>query len=128
MAGQTESRRSEPFTIERRRFPRIAILEQMHGQFVSLDVPVVTCDVSPGGFAIKAPVAFPVGDVHEFLFTRDDGVSLLVTGRATHSRPIEDAGRSPAHLTGFEFVLEDARTRRSVEDLIERLRSVPDVL
>ena len=101
-------------TSERRHFPRIAILEQFHSQFVALDVPVLTCDVSYGGFSIKAPVAFPLGDVHEFLFTRNDGVSLLVTARAVHCRPVEGPEGAPAHLTGFEFVLDDPRTRRAV--------------
>jgi len=117
-----------PGTAERRRYPRIAILEQLHAQFVSLDIPVLTCDISSGGFAVKSPVAFPIGDVHEFLFTRDDGVSLLVTGRARHSHPVTGPDGTPAHLTGFEFVLADARTRRAVENLIEHLRSVPDVV
>ena len=113
---------------ERRVFPRIAILEQFHSQFVALDVPVLTCDVSYGGFSIKTPVAFPEGDVHEFLFTRNDGVSLLVTARAVHSRPVVGPEGSPSHLTGFEFVLEDPRTQRAVEGLIESLRSAPDIL
>jgi len=120
--------RPTPVAVERRRFPRIAILEQLHSQFVSLDVPVLTCDVSAGGFAVKAPVAFPEGEIHEFLFTRDDGVSLLVTGRVRHSTPVSGPGGAPAHLTGFEFVLEDARTRLAVENLIEHLRSAPDVI
>ena len=127
MTKATE-RQSGPDATERRAFPRIAILEQIHSQFVALDVPVLTCDVSYGGFSIKAPIAFPHGDVHEFLFTRNDGVSLLVTARAVHSRPIAGPQGSPAHLTGFEFVLDDARTRRAVEGLIDSLRSAPDVL
>jgi len=118
----------DPTASERRRFPRISILEQVHSQFVSLDVPVLTCDVSAGGFAIKTTIAFPAGDEHEFLFTREDGVSLLVTGRAVHSEPVVTSTGASAHLTGFEFVLEDPRTCRAVEDLIEQLRSVPDVV
>jgi hypothetical protein len=128
MHGTQDARSPVPIDIERRRYPRIAILEQLHSQFVSLNVPVLTCDVSAGGFAIKAPVAFPEGDIHEFLFTRDDGVSLLVTGRAAHSRPVVGPTGTPAHLTGFDFVLDDARTRRAVENLIEHLRSAPDVV
>ncbi len=119
---------SELARIERRRYPRISILQQLHSQFVSLELPILTCDVSVGGFSIKAPVAFPEGEEHEFLFTRDDGVSLLVTGRARHSRAVTDPNGAPAHLTGFEFVFEDARTQRAVENLIEHLRSVPDVV
>ncbi len=128
MHGIPDAPSQAPFDGDRRRFPRISILEELHSQFVSLNVPVLTCDVSTGGFAIKAPIAFPDGDIHEFLFTRDDGVSLLVTGRATHSRPVVSPSGTPAHLTGFEFVLEDARTRRAVENLIAHLRSVPDVV
>ena len=112
--------------VERRRFPRIAILKQLHSQFVSVDVSIRTCEISTGGFLIESPVAFPAGGDHEFLFTRDDGVSVLVTARAVHSRPVAVDGA--LHLTGFEFVGEDPRTLRVVEELIEHLRSAPDVL
>jgi hypothetical protein len=115
-----------PTALERRRYPRITILEQIHSRFVALNVPVQTCDVSAGGFAIAAPIAFPVGSVHEFLLTRDDGVSLLVTARAIYSRPVVGPLDAAAHMTGFEFVLEDARTWRAVEDLIEHLRTAPE--
>jgi hypothetical protein len=114
-------------SVERRYFPRITILEQLHSQFVSLDVPVRTCDIGFGGFSIEAPIQFPPGDEHEFLMTRDDGVSILVTARAVHSRAVGD-GRAPLFVTGFEFVREDLRTRRVVDDLIEHLQSPPDVL
>jgi hypothetical protein len=90
-------------------------------------VPVRTCEIGSGGFSIETPVLFPAGAVHEFLLTRDDGVSSLVTARAVHSRQV--GGGEPAlYLTGFEFVLEDLRTRRIVDELIDRLRQPPDVL
>lgn len=113
---------------ERRRYPRVTILEELHSQFVSLDVPVRTCEMSLGGFSIEAPVSFPVGAEHEFLFTREDGLFVLLTARAMHCRQAPKRKGGDLHVTGFEFVREDARTTRAVEDLLERLDPVPDAI
>ncbi|HUF46225.1 MAG TPA: PilZ domain-containing protein [Vicinamibacterales bacterium] len=113
---------------DRRRHPRIAILEQLHGQFVSIDVPVQTLDIGPGGFAISSPVAFPVDEVHEFLLTRDDGVSLLVTARVTHCEAATAPDETGRYVAGFAFAREDERTHRAVAALLHYLESLPDTL
>jgi hypothetical protein len=115
-------------TPERRRYPRVTILEELHSQFVSLDVPVRTCEMSLGGFSIEAPLAFPVGAEHEFLFTREDGLFVLLTARVMHCRPAANRSGTEIYVTGFEFVREDARTSRAVEDLMGRLDLVPDAI
>ena len=113
---------------DRRRYPRVTILEELHSQFVSIDVPVRTCDISLGGFSIEAPVAFPVGAEHEFLFTREDGLFVLLTARAMHCRPATNRPGANSYVTGFEFVREDARTTRAVEELMEHLDAVQDAI
>ena len=125
MSESADAGRPDP---DRRRHPRVAILEQVHGQFVSLDVPVQTLDMGAGGFAIASPVAFPLDEVHEFLLTRDDGVSQLVTARVAHCAPAETGDDARRYVTGFEFVLDDERTRRAVTALVEYLGSAPDVI
>jgi hypothetical protein len=115
-------------TPERRRYPRVTILEELHSQFVSIDVPVRTCDVSMGGFSIEAPLAFPIGAEHEFLFTREDGLFVLLTARVMHCRPAAGRRGNDTHVTGFEFVREDARTSRAVEDLMAHLDPVVDAI
>jgi hypothetical protein len=113
---------------ERRRYPRIAVLDEFQGRFESVDWPMRACDISEGGFSIEAPASFDTGDVREFLFTRDDGVSVLITARAVYSRQIESGGAEPVYQVGFEFLRDDPRTDRTVQELFAQMTSIPDVL
>jgi hypothetical protein len=113
---------------ERRRYPRIAVLDEFQGRFESVDWSIRACDISEGGFSIEAQVPFESGDIREFLFTRDDGVSVLITAQAVHSREVDSGGATPVYQIGFEFLRDDPRTRRTVDELIAQMTSIPDVI
>lgn len=113
---------------ERRRYPRIAVLDEFQGRFESVHWPMRACDISQGGFSIETPVPFEPGDIREFLFTRDDGVSVLITARAVYVRELENGGGAAAYQVGFEFLRDEPRTRRTVDELIAQMTSIPDVI
>jgi hypothetical protein len=105
---------------DRRTSPRLEILGRVHGQAVSLDVPLTVREISLGGMAIETPVPFPVGAVHEFRLTLGDGSTVLLRARVVHCRP---AGGAPApiFLSGMHFVDDEAVTGQTVGDFIERI-------
>ncbi len=105
---------------DRRTSPRIEILGRVHGQAVSLDVPLKVREISLGGMAIETPVPFPLGAVHEFRLTLGDGSTVLLRARVVHCRPA-GAATTPLFLSGMHFVDDEAVTGQSVEDFIERI-------
>jgi hypothetical protein len=113
---------------ERRRYPRIAVLDEFPGRFESVDWSIRACDISEGGFSIEAQGPFEAGDIREILFTRDDGGSVLITAQAVHSREVDSGGATPVYQIGFEFLRDDPRTRRTVDELIAQMTSIPDVI
>jgi len=105
---------------ERRTAPRIEILGRVHGQAVSLDVPLTVREISLGGMAIETPVPFPLGAIHEFRLTLGDGSTVLLRARVVHCRPA-GGGDTPVFLSGMHFVEDEPVTGQSVNDFIERI-------
>jgi hypothetical protein len=107
---------------ERRTSPRIEILGRVHGQAVSLGVPVTVREISLGGMAIETPVPFPMGALHEFRLTLGDGSTVLLRARVVHCRPAGKASDTPVFVSGMHFVDDEAITGQTVGDFIERIR------
>ena len=105
---------------ERRRSPRIEILGRVHGQAVSLDVPVTVREISLGGMSMDVPVPFPIDAIHEFRLTLGDGSTVLLRGRVVYCRPIK-GGETPLFVCGLHFVDDEPVTGQSVTDVIDRI-------
>jgi hypothetical protein len=105
---------------ERRRSPRIEILGRVHGQAVSLDVPLTVREISLGGMSIEVPVAFPIDAIHEFRLTLGDGSTVLLRGRVVYCRPFRgEAGQ--LFVCGLHFVDDEPVTGQSVSDVLDRI-------
>jgi hypothetical protein len=96
------------------------ILGRVHGQAVSLAVPLTVREISLGGMSIEAPVAFPVDAIHEFRLTLGDGSTVLLRGRVVYCRPAK-GGEAPVFVCGLHFVDDEPVTGQAVSDVIDRI-------
>jgi hypothetical protein len=117
----------ERLSQERRRSPRIEILGQIHGEVVSLDLPILLREVSFGGFSAETPIQFPLGVAHAFRFSPAGEEALILTARVTYSRPAAADESATTYITGFEFAHKHAQTRESVDELIDKITSVLNI-
>ena len=85
---------------DRRRAPRLQVLDRIHGSLVSLSLPLALGDISPGGFSVESEVQFPLGARHLFRFTTVAGVEVVIEGAVAYSRRRNDS----TFITGFRFV------------------------
>ena len=91
-------------SIERRRSPRVVMLDRVQGHVVSLDVAITVCDMSLGGMSVETAFPFPDGATHEFNLTLGDGTAVLLRGRAVRSRTVTADDGSPRYVTGIQFL------------------------
>src|SRR5262245_8273664 len=94
-------------TSERRRAPRVDLVGQLHGELVSVDVPILVREISLGGMSIETSTAFNVESRHEFMLTLGDGAGVFVLGRVAYCRRIERPG-GDVFISGIQFLDEDA--------------------
>lgn len=104
--GMTSNERvqetAQPSVAERRRTPRIEVVEAIHGQIRPHNVPITLINVGHGGFLMRSPVAYAVGDVHKFRITVSGEYPIVLRGRVAHVRPVT-ANATSSHLIGVEF-------------------------
>lgn len=89
---------------DRRRSLRLIVVDwlyDVHGQALTLDVPITLYDLSVGGCAMESSREIPSGETHLFRFTAESGMSFLISAVAVHCAPTERPGR---YLTGLRFV------------------------
>jgi hypothetical protein len=87
---------------ERRRAPRLQVLDRIQGQLVSLPLPVKLRDLGPLGFSVESALPFPQGVRRVFLFTTARGLQVIIEGAVVHSR--SDDADDARYVTGFRFV------------------------
>lgn len=90
--------------VDRRRVPRIELVDRLHGHVVALGVPVVAREISLGGVSLEVPLAFPADAVHEFRLGLGDGSTVLLRGRVVHCRPMATVDGMPRFIIGVEFL------------------------
>lgn len=93
---------------DRRRSPRVAILGNLHGRVVTLDVPVAVLEISLGGMGIQTTVRFPIGAVHDFQLTLGDKSLVHLKGRVVHCT--RQDGEDERYIAGIEFLDEGVET------------------
>jgi hypothetical protein len=96
------------------------MLGRVHGQAVSLDVPLVVREISLSGMSIEAPVPFPLDATHEFRLTLGDGSTVLLRARVVYCRPAK-GGIPPLYVCGMHFVDDEPVTGQSVSDFMDRI-------
>jgi hypothetical protein len=89
---------------DRRSTPRLEVLGRLHGQLVSLDVPISIGNVGLGGFSAESAMPFPLGARHQFRFTTHQGSEVDIRAVVVHRRPGYSADGQTFFVTGFSFV------------------------
>jgi hypothetical protein len=107
---------------ERRRTPRVEVLGRVQGHVVTLDLPVIVCEISLGGMSLETPFEFPVGDLQHFVLTLGDGSTLSLAGREAYCRSVAGADNPRAFRTGIQFEDDAPEEPAPVADLLERLK------
>lgn len=108
--------------IERRRLPRVRVLNALHGYGVEANARVTVKDVSLGGFAAESTVAFDPGSEHTFLFTTADDRETMVRCECRHARTTEISGVTTC-VAGFQFLPDQEENLRIIVDVFQRLRT-----
>jgi hypothetical protein len=87
---------------DRRHSPRVEVVEAIQGHIPAHDVPVTLINVSHGGFLMRSPVAYAVGDVHKFRITVSGEYPIVLRGRVAHQKRITTNAAS-GYLIGVAF-------------------------
>src|SRR5437764_14289305 len=107
-----------PDVTERRRSPRIELVEHIHGQLTPLDVPITLLNMSQGGFLLQAPQTFPIGEIHEFRFSPAPGDRVVLRARIVHAMRAT-AGGVTSYVVGLEFMDRGtAAAEQAIESLV----------
>jgi hypothetical protein len=89
---------------ERRRAPRLQVLDQIEGRLVSLPLQVTLRDMGPLGFSVESALPFSPGASRLFLFTTAGGIQIMIEGAAVYSRPDDDG--DARYITGFSVLMD----------------------
>ena len=119
-AGQARNGQ-RPVSHDRRRSPRIRVIQQIAGCDVAANLPILVRGVSLGGFLIESAHAIPTGALRTFAFTLADGTVHVLQARSVHTSCQTDSGQS-LHKVGFEF-LRNPRSQEAVARLLEHAAS-----
>lgn len=105
---------------ERRRSPRIEILDRVQGHLVALDRAIAVRDFSLHGMSIATSFPMQADSLHEFQLTLGDGSTVVLSGRIR--RVLENMQDGVAsYVCGVEFVDEPADGDRP-GDVIDKIR------
>src|SRR5262245_6580017 len=107
---------------DRRRSPRIEILERLHGHVASLDVAVKVREMSLGGMGIETDFPFPVGAVHDFRLTLGDGSTVVLRGTVLRCRKETDAEGKALYISGVQFVDDESAGDSAAGTVIDKIK------
>lgn len=94
----------KPKRSERRRRPRVEIVHDcVQGQIRSHSIPVAVLNLSEGGFLMKAPISYPVGDIQKFRFIVARHEPIVLRARVVHVTRTT-AARPVCYIVGLEFI------------------------
>jgi hypothetical protein len=109
-------------TIDRRRSPRIEILDRIHGHIAAFNVKVVVREMSLGGMSIETPFAFPIGAEHEFRLELGDESTVLLRGRVVRCIEVPGEDGAVAHRAAIQFLDDEPDTDDGVSGLLDRIK------
>jgi hypothetical protein len=89
--------------IERRRSPRVEVLDRLQGHVRPLELPIALLNLSLEGFLMQASTDYPRGEIYEFRFSMADHDPIVLSARVVHTMRAT-AGPVASYLIGLEFV------------------------
>jgi len=108
---------------DRRQSPRVDVDGPLFARIPSLGLECQLLDVSFGGFLVESPVAFALGEEHEFLVTTGDRRhAAVLKARAVYCHRRTASEDQPTFASGFGFLdPEDPATRQAVLALVDHV-------
>src|SRR5438128_144684 len=99
---ERESHGVTPAVTERRRSVRVEVVGGIQGETQPDNLPVALLNVSDGGFLMRTPISYLVGDIHKFRFTTDSDL-IVLRARVAHVMRVTTNGTA-SYMIGAEFV------------------------
>jgi Tfp pilus assembly protein PilZ len=97
----------------------VEVVDPIHGQILPHNVPITLLNVSHGGFLMRSPVAYAVGDMHKFRFTVNGDCPMVLRGRVAHITPATTNG-TPAYAIGVAFMdLQATACQQAIQLLVD---------
>ena len=108
--------------MERRRTPRIRIVDRLSGRTSAGETPVRVRDFSLGGMAIEIARELPVGSVHDFLLLLGDNSVAELRGRVVRCTSLAAANEPPLYACGIQFVDDEPGDDSRAGQIIDSLK------
>ncbi len=93
---------TRPPGAERRKSPRIDVVQRVRGEVVRLDAEIVVHDLSRTGFAVVSKLMFEPGTLLDFRLSAEGSPDVTVSAEAVHTRALHPS--PDLYLTGFKFL------------------------
>lgn len=110
---------------ERRRAPRINLLQPLPGRVGPDGSPVSVRQMSLGGMLIDTPLSLSPLALHEFSLALDDHTVALVRGQVVHSRYVVD-GDTVTYTFGIAFATLPEETDEQVRRFVAALQEASE--
>ena len=109
---------SDPSSFINGRRGRVKVVAAIHGQILPHNVPITLVNVSRGGFLMRSPVAYAVGDMHTFRFTiPGESDPIVLRGRVAHLTPATTNSMA-AYAIGVQFMDQHVTACQQAIDLL----------
>lgn len=111
---------------ERRIADRLNVLGEMHGEVLSLGVPLLVRDFGLGGCSVETHAALEQGVEYPVRLHLSDSLSVSIRARVAHTRRECEEGRPPRFVSGLQFVDPVGQSRRELGEMLGLLTSTRD--
>jgi len=108
---------------DRRQWPRLRLTGELHGGLLPFAHVLAVRDVSEGGFAVEAPIAFVPGIQYLFEFSTAGRKHRPLKAVSVHCMRVSQ-GTGTCYLAGFEFMMSDAVDRQTIDAMLNDVRAL----
>jgi hypothetical protein len=111
---------------ERRIVPRLDVLGEMHGEVLSLGVPLRVRDFGLGGCSIDTPAPLEPAAEYTVRLQLTDSLAVSIRARVAHTRREMVKGQPLRFVSGLQFVDPVGHSRDEIADMLGLLTSSSD--
>jgi hypothetical protein len=109
----------DPTTMSRREGPRLEVEAVINGRLSRGNLRMDLVDLGLGGFAVESPIGFSAGSRHGFRFVTVAGLAVRVQADLVYCRSSGPHDGMEHYVSGFKYVVTDAREQSAIDLLIE---------
>jgi hypothetical protein len=108
---------------DRRQAPRLKLTGELNGGLLPFAEPLTVLDVSAGGFAVEAPIAFVPGGHYLFEFSAAGRKHRPLRAMSVHCLRLCQ-GDDTVYVAGFKFVVSDSTDRETIDAMLRQVRAL----